>query len=51
MQYKLLNGGGASTEDDDLRDSQSSMANGGQSAENTFKDLLMLCRGDLNEIT
>lgn len=48
LQYKLLNGG-AGNADEDLRGSQSAM-NNGQTAENTFKDLLMLTRGDLNEI-
>lgn len=42
LQYKLLNGS-------DVRDSQST--NDGASAENTFKELLLLCRGDLDGIT
>ena len=43
LQYKLLNGS-----DSGVRDSQST--NEG-AAENTFKELLQLCQGDLDEIT
>lgn len=41
LQYKLLNGS-------DVRDNQSTNESG---AENTFKELLHMCRGDLDEIT
>lgn len=45
LQYKLLNG--TSSNDN----THENLANEGASAENTFKELLQLCKGDLDEIT